>query len=318
MENSESKESASGRIQIIRRASVIALVGNAILAIAKILAGVFAGSLAVIGDGIDSSTDVLIAMIALIASRIIDKPGDINHPYGHTRAETMATLLLAFIIFFAGAQLLINTIHGMLEKTVNAMPQPIVLYITGLSIVGKLALALIQFRLGKKTGSAMLIANGKNMRNDVVISASVLIGLCFVFVFKLPIVDRIAAILVSLWVMKSSLGIFMGVNTELMDGNTDTSVYQAIFQAVRSVPGAGNPHRVRFRKLAGSIIVDLDIEVNGSRTVREAHNVARAVEHAVKHSVDGVYDVMVHVEPEGNVEEDERFGLDESKLEKGE
>ena len=86
------------RASLIKRASVIALVGNALLAAAKLVIGLVSGSLAVLGDGIDSSTDVVIAIVALLTARIVDKPGDREHPYGHSRAETVATTLLSFII----------------------------------------------------------------------------------------------------------------------------------------------------------------------------------------------------------------------------
>lgn len=89
----------SSREKVIKRALTVSLVGNAILAVAKIITGVFANSLSVLGDGIDSSGDVLISVIALIAAYISSKPSDQDHPYGHSRAETSATTILAFIIF---------------------------------------------------------------------------------------------------------------------------------------------------------------------------------------------------------------------------
>ena len=96
------------RAALLNRASLIALVGNALLAGAKLAIGFISGSLAVVGDGIDSSTDVVIAIVALFTASIVDKPGDREHPYGHSRAETMATTVLAFIVFFAGSQLLVR------------------------------------------------------------------------------------------------------------------------------------------------------------------------------------------------------------------
>ncbi|HOX31226.1 MAG TPA: cation diffusion facilitator family transporter [Spirochaetales bacterium] len=297
------------RSALLARASLLALAGNAILAAGKLAVGLASGSLAVLGDGIDSSTDVVIALINLLAARIVDKPGDREHPYGHARAETLATTVLSFVVFFAGAQLLARTAGSIIGGEDRAMPSPIAIYVTIASIAGKLLLSWSQFHYGRKTGSSMLVANGKNMRGDVVISASVLAGLGFTFAFGLPVIDRVAALLVSLWIIKVAIGIFLEVNDELMDGSADESLYARLFEAVASVPGAGNPHRARMRRLGSSLVADLDIEVDSSLSVGEAHGIALGVEAAVKALIPDIYDVIVHVEPAGNEEEGERYGL---------
>lgn len=290
------------------RASLIALVGNAILAMAKLAVGLFSGSLAVLGDGIDSATDVLIAIVALVAARVVDKPGDKEHPYGHSRAETIATSILAFVVFMAGAQFLMATIGRLVSSEPAAIPDPISIYVTLVSIAGKLLLAWSQFSIGKRVGSAMLMANGKNMRGDVLTSSAVLVGLVFTFVLKMPVLDIVAALFVSLWIIKNAIGIIMEANLELMDGTQDQEVYRRIFEAVSGVEGAGNPHRTRARKLASRVFVDLDIEVKPDLSVAAGHDIAVAVEKAIKEADPEVYDVIVHVEPAGN-DEVERFGL---------
>lgn len=302
------------RSRAIAGASIVAMLGNAFLAVAKIGVGSLSGSLAVLGDGIDSSTDVVISFVTLIASRIMAKPSDRVHPFGHGRVETIATTVLSFIIFFAGAQLFLSTLHDLFDTHPVAMPHRAALYVTGLSVLGKILLAWSQFAVGKKYKSDMLIANGKNMRSDVLISSAVLIGLFFTFILDLPIIDPILAFLVSLWIIKIAVGIFIEVNTELMDGNTDSELYRAIFDAVHAVPGAGHPHRARIRKIANLYDVDLDIEVDPNLSVAEAHDLAIAVEKGIRERIDNVFDVMVHVEPEGNLEEEEGFGLSEGEL----
>ncbi len=309
----------TSRISLIRRASFIALFGNAALAIMKIVTGFLSGSLAVVGDGIDSSTDVAIAVMSLVVASVIDRPADKEHPWGHARAETIATTGLAFVLFFAGSQLVLQAVRDLLGSGIAEIPRRSALIVTAVSIVGKLILAATQFRLGKRAGSSMIIANAKNMRGDVLISAAVFIGLGFSILLGLPQADPITALLVGLWVIRSAVGIFKEVNLELMDGSQDRGPYQAIFEAVRSVPGAGNPHRARMRRIASSWDIDLDIEVDGSMKVKDAHNIAIAVERAIKERIDNVYDIVVHVEPSGENgkhEENECFGLSEADMEK--
>ncbi len=296
------------RASLLRRASVIALVGNALLASSKLVAGFLAGSLAVVGDGIDSSADVVIALVALFTARIVDKPGDREHPYGHSRAETVATTVLSFIVFFAGSQLLVRSVTALITREAATLPSTLAILVTLVSIAGKLLLAWSQFHYGRKANSSMLIANGKNLRSDVLVSCSVLAGLGFTFVLRMPVLDRVTALLVSLWIIKVAAGIFREANTELMDGTVGDGPYGEIFAAVSSVQGAGNPHRTRVRRLGSLLMVDLDIEVEPDLSVAAAHAIAAEVETAIKHTLPEVYDVIVHVEPRGNSEE-ERFGL---------
>jgi cation diffusion facilitator family transporter len=259
--------------------------------------------------------DVLIAIMSLIVARVIMRPADAGHPWGHGRAETVATAVLSFLLFFAGGQLILNALTAIINGESREVPSATALIVTTISIIGKIALAWSQYLFGKKAKSAMLIANGKNMAGDVVISVGVLAGLGFSLLFKLSIIDLIAAVLVGLWVIKAAIGIFLEANTELMDGGSGKESYKKVFEAVAAVPGAGNPHRARMRKIAGHWDIDIDVEVNPNLTVREAHTIATNVEQAIKANIDEVFDIMVHVEPAGEGQFDhEGFGLSEDEL----
>ncbi|MDR1278335.1 MAG: cation diffusion facilitator family transporter [Treponema sp.] len=304
------------RARIIRTASITALLGNILLASLKIITGIRAGSLAVLGDGIDSSIDVLIAGMALAVSRIISRPADREHPWGHGRAETVATALLACILFFAGAQLILNSGTDLLFGAKRAVPSAAALFVTLVSIAGKLALAWSQYLFGKTAGSPMLRANAKNMAGDVILSGGVLIGVGLSRFFNIGAFDAAFAILVGLWIIKSAVGIFFEVNMELMDGSSGSESYRLVFDAVHSVEGAGNPHRTRMRRIAGLWDIDIDIEVAPDLTVSEAHAIATQVEGAIKERVEGVYDIMVHVEPavQDQGHKKEGYGLSEKEF----
>jgi divalent metal cation (Fe/Co/Zn/Cd) transporter len=131
--------------------------------------------------------------------------------------------------------------------------------------------------------------------------------------FDIGVIDSWAALLVGLWVIKNALGIFLEANTELMDGGSNKEYYRAVFEAVLSVEQAAKPHRVRMRRIAGMWDIDIDIEVPPNKTVTEAHWIAYNVERAIKEKVENVYDIMIHVEPEGNIE-NEGYGLSEENL----
>lgn len=306
------------RSRTIRIASWIGIAGNGILSVTQLIFGFWGGSLALVGAGIDSVTDVATSIITLFTGRIIDQPPDDEHPYGHDRAETIATKLLSFIIFFAGAQLLISTLGNLIRGEERALPASITMIIAVISVGIKIALALVKWRAGKKAESSMLIADAKNMSMDVAISASVFLGILFSIHFGLPLIDSLLALAVGGWIMWVGYGIFMETNAELMDGLEDREIYRHVCRAVLKVKGASNPHKMRIRKLNTRYIIDLDIEVYEELTVREGHKIAMQVEQNIFHEIPNVYDVQVHVEPVGNRETKERFGLSRDSLQNGE
>ncbi len=286
------------RENILIKTSWISTIGNAILSASKIIIGLWAGSLAVVGDGIDSATDVVISIVMIFTARLINRPPSKKYVFGYEKAEGIATKILSLVIFYAGMQMLISSIQSIFSDEVK----------------DKLMLASYQYKQGKKIDSSMLTANAINMRNDVVISAGVLLGLIFTFIFKLPILDSITGLIISLFIIKSSIGIFLDSNVELMDGVKDVNVYNKIFEAVEKVPGASNPHRVRSRMIGNRYIITLDIEVNPQITITQAHEIAGAVEKSIESSIDNVYDILVHVEPAGECQTDEKFGVDKDMV----
>jgi len=151
-----------------------------------------------------------------------------------------------------------------------------------------------------------------NMRNDVLISVSVLVGLGFTFILKMPILDSVMSFAISIYIIKSSIKIFMDSNVELMDGVKDESIYQKIFEAVDSTPGASNPHRVRSRQVGNLYLIVLDIEANPDITIKEAHDISEAVESNIRQRVENVYDIVIHMEPRGACNKNEKFGIDKN------
>ncbi len=268
-----------------------------------------AGSYALVGDGIDSTADVITFILTLIAARLISRPATLKYPYGFGKAETVATKALSFVLFFAGFQFLIAAIQRLLEPEDFGMPGTLAVIAVLISIVGKFLLARYQMKQGKKIQSDLLMANARNMQGDILISVSVLLGLLATLLLKMPLIDLILAILIGGWIIRVAFRIFMDTNTELMDGIDDPAIYARIFEAVESVEGAHNPHRLRTRKIADSYVIGLDIEVEPSLRINEAHHIGKQVEKAIRERLEKVFDILVHLEPLGNIEEEEE-GLD--------
>lgn len=302
------------RNRLIRKASVISLVGNSILAVSKILTGIIAGSKAVLGDGLDSFTDVFISIITLVISIIIMRSPDKEHPYGHFRAETIATGILAFIIFSVGGQLALSASEKIINKEYTGMPDRFAIYVIVFSIAGKMLLAWTQHSLGKKAESQIILANSKNMLIDTFTSLGVLTGLVFIFYFKLPVLDSILAFIIGVWIMITAAMIFKGTITEVMEGETDMSLYNKVFEEVKKAEGLFNPHRLRIRRLGAYYLIEMDVEAEGDLSVSEAHDKVALLERNIRKSIPYVYDIFVHIEPLNNFEEHEKWGLKENDL----
>ncbi len=296
------------RADKIVKASWVAIFGNAFLAALKIIIGYVSGSMAVLADGIDSASDIITSLITLVTGKIIDRKPNIKYPYGYRRADTIAAKFLSFVIFFAGLQLAISSINRLIADEPQEIPTKIAIYVTLFSIAGKFLLARYLMKRGNRLKSLMLVANGKNMQNDILISTAVLIGLGFTIVLKLPVLDVVTALFVSVWILKVSYDIFKKTNEELMDGYSDPEIYTKIFDAVAEVSEAKNPHKVRLRKQGYMFVIDMDIEVDGDLSVKQGHEIAQKVEEKVKERIKNIYDIHIHIEPIGNVE-DEKFGV---------
>jgi cation diffusion facilitator family transporter len=303
------------REQKIIRASWWAILGNGLLAFLKLAAGFISGSYVVIADGIDSVSDIASSLVVLLAARIISKPPNVKFPYGYKKADTVATKVLSFVIFFAGTQLAYSTVRILINGSGLTLPGMLAIWVTVISMLGKAFLSIFLFRTGRKVESSMLIANARNMRNDILLSLSALISLFFTLVLKEPLIDRIIALLISVFIMYEGFRIFMKSNIDLMDGIDNTEVYSRLFDSIRSVEGAHHPHRVRARKIGHYYMVNLDIEVDPDLSVQKAHEIARNVEVSIRSNIKNIYDVMVHVEPLGNAEK-EQYGISEKEFRK--
>lgn len=284
------------------------------MAILKLSIGLIYSSFSVLADGIDSASDIIVSIITLVTAKIVAKPPNPSYPYGFRRADAVAAKALSFVIFFAGAQLAISSFTRLSGESLESLPDKFTFGVTFFSIIGKLLLATYLLKLGKTYSSSMLKANGLNMRSDVMVSVFVLLGLLLGTFFNSSLPDAITAFLVSLWIMRTAFSIFMETNRELMDGVMDVGVYEIVFQAVSQVGRAHNPHRLRVRRIGDMRIIAIDIEVDPSKTVLEAHEIATEVESTIKSILPDVYDVLVHIEPLGNQQPDETFGVSSNLL----
>lgn len=297
------------RERLTRVGSIWGIAGNAFLAIFKIGIGFFSGSLAIIADGIDSATDIVTSFLTFIASKISNRPADAGHPFGHEKIETIITKVMSVIILFAGY----NVFHSAYEKLKN--PEEIahpswVLAICIVSIIIKFVLYKYKYAIGKKINSPSFIADALNLRNDILTSAGVLIGMIVYVTTKINWIDPVLAMLVSLFIFKIGFSIFFETSKELMDSSTEMGdLYKEIVKSLKIFQEVKNPHKIRIRKAGFVYFLELHLEVKPEMTVAKAHKLTEEIEQAIKESISGMKEIIIHIEPFGNQEE-EGFGFD--------
>ncbi len=297
------------RLRLIQTASWVSILSNFLLAGIKISVGLLSGSYAVIGDGIESLSDVITSIVILYSATVGATPPDPEHPWGHGRLEIITTKTLSIIMIMAGVQIFYITLRRLINTDIPEIPDSAALYAAGISIAWKTGLAIYKNKVGKTTGSSMMIADTRNMINDIVLSILVLTGVLFTRIFQLPIIDLMAGFGVSIWIVFSGVKLYRFTNSELMDSIGNMQIYQEVFAAVDTIKEVSNPHRVRIRRINSSYVVDLDVEVDGNVSVNAAHDSACKLENEIRNRLKNVFDIMVHIEPAGCQHHKEGYGL---------
>ncbi|MEM9423305.1 MAG: cation diffusion facilitator family transporter, partial [Spirochaetota bacterium] len=188
------------RASIIRRTSRMSMVGNGILALLKIFAGFLGGSLALLGDGIDSIADATFDIVSLFTAKLLLQAPNARHPWGYGRAEAIATKVLSMLMIFSSLQLLLYSSGKLIQNLAGSegaelsLPGFITLYVSAISVPSKLFLAWYKYRMGKRIQSKLLIADARNMLNDSILSASVLLGLALTLWSGQPVLELLLSL----------------------------------------------------------------------------------------------------------------------------
>ncbi|KLO24305.1 cation transporter [Marinitoga sp. 1197] len=297
------------REKLSTKSSLISIITNALLAILKILIGFFTNSMAILADGFDTATDILTSFMTLIAGKISNRPPDIEHPYGHERAETIATKVVSLVIIYAGFEVFINSLKRLINKEIIIENIIYVVIVAFISVITKYILYKYRLSIGKKINSNAIIADALNMRNDILTSSSVLIGIGILYFTKIWWLDPLIAIGVSFMIFKTGFEQFMESSNEFMESSQELKkIYNDVIIEAEKLKCARNPHKVRARKFGHKIFVDMHLELPPDMTVKKANEICAKLEKNIKNRNNDIRDIVIHIEPYGNAEK-ECFGL---------
>lgn len=275
---------------------------NLILSAAKIVAGVVGRSSAMVADGIHSLSDFVTDFIVIIFIKISAKNEDSDHPYGHGKFETFATMLISFAlfivaigIFYSGSVKIYEVLNG---RTIER-PTYLALIMAAVSIVVKEGLYWYTIIIGRKIESPAVIANGWHHRSDAFSSIGTLIGISGAMFLgeRWRILDPITSVIVGIFIIDVAYKLARPSIQELLEMSLPQEIEQNIEQKIQATPGVITFHHLRTRKNGNAFIIDMHIKVDARSSIVEAHDIATHVENNLKAAFGKHTQVNVHIEP---------------------
>lgn len=268
---------------------------NIVLTVTQIAVGLMAKSQGLIADGIHSLSDLVADFVVLFASHHARKDADVDHPYGHQRFETAASLALGALLLAVGVGMLWSATHKLQAPETVPTVHVIALWVAGAALVAKELLFRYMLAVAKRVKSSMLVANAWHARSDAASSLVVGVGIIGNLA-GYPILDPIAALIVGFMITKMGWSFGWDALHDLMDRAVDEQEVQAIRQTLIETPGVSDVHDVRTRKMGDMIVVDAHIEVDAAITVEAGHDIAVVARQRVlqRHRV---LNLMTHVDP---------------------
>ena len=286
----------------IYRVTLLGTLVNIMLVALKLVGGILGRSSAMIADAVHSMSDFLTDIIVLIFVKIAGKPSDKSHDYGHGKFETLATLIIGFLLGVAGILLMVEGI----EKTISSfngqeLPRPtlLALVVAIISILSKEWIYRYTVKVGKSVNSPAVIANGWHHRSDAVSSIGTLIGIAGAMFLgdKFRVLDPIAAVVVSIFIIKSGYDIMKPCFSELLEASLPADVERDILETVKGIDGIVNVHNLRTRRIGNSIAIDLHAKMDGNMTLSEAHALATEAEKTIRNKWGKNSFINIHMEP---------------------
>ncbi|MEO8599110.1 MAG: cation diffusion facilitator family transporter [bacterium] len=281
--------------QAARRSVVVSIFVNLVLTALQVTAGVFAGSQALIADGIHSLSDLVADFVVLLASRHSGKAADADHHYGHHRYENAASLVLGGLLLAVGLGMLWSAFVKI--QAPHTIPQVhiIALYVALSALLAKEMLFRYMLAIAKRLRSSMLVANAWHARSDAASSLVVAIGIGG-NLLGFALLDPIAALVVGLMVTRMGATFAWNALHDLMDRAVSAEEIAAINQTLRQTPGVLGLHDLRTRRVGDLAIVDVHLELDASMTVAQGHDIAVNARQRVMDQHD-VLNLMTHVDP---------------------
>ena len=284
--------------KVANKVSFITIVQNVLLSVFKLFAGIFAHSNAMISDAVHSASDVFSTIIVIIGVRLASKESDKEHPYGHERLECVAAIVLSIVLLYTGIKIGSQAVKDIIGGNYQSLQKPGVLALVAavVSIVTKEIMYWYTRHYAKKIDSSALMADAWHHRSDALSSVGALIGIGGAMM-GFPVMDSIASIVIFVFIAKAAYDIFKDAMDKMVDHSCDDETEKEMRDFVLAQKEVLSVDLLHTRIFGNKIYVDVEIGVNGSYTLRQAHEIAEEVHEGIEKNFPKVKHVMVHVNP---------------------
>lgn len=283
---------------VIKKLSLVSIVGNIVLSVFKLFAGIAGHSGAMISDSIHSMSDVITTFIAFLGVKISKKPADKAHPYGHDRMECVAALILGLLLLVTGMSVGIVGIENIFARNYETLmvPGKIALAAAIVSIVLKEAMYWYTRYYAKLINSAAFIADAWHHRSDAFSSVGSLIGIGGAML-GLPVLDSAASVIICLFILKVSWAILKDAVKKMLDTACDADYEKKLMDYICSQEEIIRVDLLKSRMFGNKVYIDLEISLDGSKSLRDAHDVAERIHTNVEKNFQEIKHIMIHVNP---------------------
>lgn len=284
--------------KVADRVSVITIIGNVILAVFKLTAGIVAHSSAMISDAVHSASDVFSTFVVMIGIRLASKKPDKEHPYGHERMECVAAIVLAIVLFIIGLGIGLDAFNNIIKGEYGNLQVPGILALAAavVSIVSKEIMYWYTRYHAKKIDSGALMADAWHHRSDAISSVGALIGIAGARM-GFPVMDSVASLVIFVFITKVAFDIFRDSVDKMVDRSCDEDTERQIYDCVMNNKDVIGIDLLQTRVFGNKIYVDVEIQADGDCTLLEAHGIAEAVHNDIEKNFAKVKHIMVHVNP---------------------
>ncbi|MBB3232232.1 cation diffusion facilitator family transporter [Halomonas stenophila] len=284
------------------RVTLIGAVVDFVVGMAKFIAGLLVGSAALVADGIHSFSDIVTDVFVIAATHFGRQAPDSDHPYGHGRIETLATLWLGSVLIFVAGGIAWASLSRLLDGESAPAPGGWAIAIALAALLGKEWIYRYTMRVARRIGSRLLEANAWHSRSDALSTLVVLVGLLAAQA-GIGWMDAVAAIVVGVMVGQVGGKLLWDSSQELIDTALPLADRTALQTTAESAPGVRGVHDLRTRKLGSDVLLDLHIVVPPRVTVSEAHEIGNEVTRRLREGFPSLSDVTFHIDPEDDAGE---------------
>jgi cation diffusion facilitator family transporter len=282
---------------------------NIFLTVSKFAVGILGNSRALVADAIHSLSDLITDFAILIGSRYWSRPPDEDHPYGHRRIETLVSIAIGMVLASVGVGLALEAVEA-LRSQKSSSPAPIAAAVALVSVIVKECLYRYTLKIGRRIKSSATIANAWHHRSDAISSIPVLVAISASYFFpNLFFLDAVGAILVSIFILQAAFHIAKPGISEITDKGASREIETELQSLARSVLEVRNVHELRTRYSGGSLYVDLHLVLSPKITLQKAHSIGNEVRDLILSSGLDVQEVLVHLDPCDDSEEDAEIAV---------